>query len=153
MFNVADFRMAGDNLRARWRGNSGEAGEALTVSRRSGAALRPAHHSPLITRLPASLNAGWASARFLEEEGHCGPNRLSKPFGNGLNPFKIRGVQFWNRPSYRVPGTTRTISGGQVDWPASRPPLQRQRRKVGNLERERLLDAGVGVARAVEGGF
>jgi len=39
-------------------------------------------------------------------------DRLSKPSANGLNPFKINRVQFWNRPSYRHPRTTREASRG-----------------------------------------
>jgi hypothetical protein len=42
-------------------------------------------------------------------------DRLSKPSANGLNPFRIRRVQFCNRPSYGRPRTYRPALPGRKE--------------------------------------
>ena len=89
MLRVEIFAMADDNQRARRICSSSGAGHLRTACTRS-------RRGPTVTRPPLR-------------------DRLSKPSRTALNPFRIRRVQFCNRPSYGRPRTYRPTLPGRSE--------------------------------------
>ena len=96
------------NQRARRNCSSSGADRLRSARARSRRACSSAHRPSLVAR-------------------QCGRDRLSKPSGNALNPFKIRRVQFRDRPSYGRPYTYPPGAEGRKQ-PAGRQGYIRKRR-------------------------
>jgi hypothetical protein len=97
--------LAGDILCARRRSCALEAAVGPSVGQRACRALAFTFH--LRAR---QLKRGLGVRQYHggggpQATGHRSLDRLSKPSRTALNPFKIRRVQFWNRPSYGCPRT------------------------------------------------